>query len=65
MWQQIGIGIKNRNVAYSNITNKTFIDTSGDDEGPGGEFGMKSYIEEEGSDINFNVNLNLKLAYKF
>jgi len=59
-----GFGVKYRNVAYTNVVNKTFVDNSGNDEGPGGWFGIDNYKGQNGSNTNLSFNLDLKLFYK-
>ncbi|WP_116789994.1 hypothetical protein [Flavobacterium psychrotrophum] len=59
-----GLGIKNRDVTYRNVTNKTTFDNSGDDE-HFAWFGEDKFLKQSGAETNFNFNMDLKLFYKF
>ncbi|MFL9844126.1 hypothetical protein [Flavobacterium rhizosphaerae] len=60
-----GLGVKFRNVNFNNVTGKTEVDISGDDEGNLGLFEIDGYRKEAGNDTNINFNFDLKLFYKF
>jgi len=60
LWQKAGLGLRNRNVAYSNVTNR-----SQSDQWELFEFSDSDFIEKEGSYWNVNFNLELNVAYKF
>ena len=59
---KFGLGIKHRNVKYSNITN-----LQGDDGFIFDNFmgGLENHYKKEGSATDFNLNLNFKIAYQF
>lgn len=62
LMQTIGVGIKIRDVKYTNVTGKK--------EDPYHEesdvfFPTTNYIVETGTNVGFNFNLDLKLLYKF
>ena len=59
-----GFGIKNRDVTYSNVVNQSVADNGGNDE-RFSWFGEDKFIEQSGSEVNFNFNMDLKLFYKF
>lgn len=66
LWQQIGGGIRNRKVTYSNIINQKESTYDHSDEiEEGNMFGIDNRIRNEGSDLGFNFNLSFKLAYIF
>jgi hypothetical protein len=60
-----GFGIANRNVKYSNFTNRTMVDNSGGGDYEGNIFGTDQYIDFSGTRTKFNFDLDLKLFYKF
>ncbi|MHA3788950.1 hypothetical protein ACX0HA_12110 [Flavobacterium hauense] len=62
LMQTIGVGIKIRDVKYTNVTGK--------EEAPNHEesdvfFATTNYIVETGTNVGFNFNMDLKLLYKF
>ncbi|WP_299884203.1 hypothetical protein [uncultured Lacinutrix sp.] len=58
----IGLGVRNRNVSYSNVVNPQETMFNDDD---GDWFGTNNYIEDTGNNFNINFALNLKLYYRF
>jgi hypothetical protein len=60
-----GFGVANRNVKYSNFTNRTMVDNSGGGDYEGNIFGTDQYIDFSGTRTKFNFDLDLKLFYKF
>jgi hypothetical protein len=64
LWKT-GFGIAHRDVAYSNVLNKTALPgNSGADE-EGSWFGTEEYQDQEGAVTKFNFNTDLKLFYRF
>jgi hypothetical protein len=60
-----GFGVANRNVKYSNFTNRREIDNSGGSSYEGNILGTDQYIDFSGTRTKFNFDLDLKLFYKF
>jgi len=60
-----GFGVANREVTYSNFTNRVLIDNSGGSDYEGNIFGTDQYIDNSGTRTKFNFNQDLKLFYKF
>jgi hypothetical protein len=60
-----GFGIANRNVKYSNFTNRREVDNSGGSSYEGNILGTDQYIDFSGTRTKFNFDLDLKLFYKF
>ncbi len=65
LWQQVGVGIRNRKVSYSDLSNLRPSERYNDGEDHFGWFGENNYIREKGSSVGFNFNMELKLAYIF
>jgi len=65
LWQQIGAGIRNRKVSFSDLDNLRRSERFNDGEEHFGWVGEYNYVREEGSSLRFNFNLELKLAYIF
>ncbi len=59
-----GVGVKHRDVTYSNVVNKTMQDSSSDDE-LFDIFNVDKYLEQSGPETSVNFNMDLKLFYKF
>ena len=59
---KVGLGVKNRNVKYSNITNLESVDTRIFDYFMSG---LENHYKKEGSSTDFNLNLNFKIGYQF
>lgn len=65
LWQQIGVGIRNRKASYSNFENRSISERYNDGEDHWNWLSTDNYIKKEGSYIGFNLNLEFKLAYIF
>ncbi len=65
LWQQIGVGIRNRKVTYNNMVNRQVSQRFNDGEDHFDLFGFDNQIQQEGSYFGFNANLALKMAYIF
>ena len=66
LMQTIGIGLKIRDVDFTNFINKVDTDRTDDDEGLGyGLFFNNYYRTDDGFVTAFNFNLDLKLIYRF
>lgn len=65
LWQQIGGGVRNRNVTYSSKVNNRLSARFNDGEDHFQMFGEENHIKKEGSYFGFEFNLELKLAYLF
>lgn len=59
----LGVGIRNRNVTYTNIVNGQLF-TPNNDEGSS-IFGTNRYLRQAGNEIGFELNLKLRIYYSF
>ena len=59
----LGVGVRNRNVTYSNIINGQIINPNQDDDHF--NFGTKRYLKDAGNNFGFEFNLKLRLYYRF
>lgn len=59
----LGVGVRNRNVTYTNIINGQIINPNQEDDHF--NFGTRRYLKEAGSNFGFEFNLKLRVYYKF